>query len=52
MQTINNFRQLLIAKDIATTATAGTTIASPSTLANGEVAVTDMSNRVLANNTS
>jgi hypothetical protein len=49
---LSNFKQLLIAKDIATTATAGTTIASPSTIANGEVCVTDETGRVLANNTS
>ena len=46
MQTINNFRQLLIAKDIATTATAGD-IATPSTLAVGEVRVTDETNTIL-----
>ena len=37
MQTINNFRQLLIAKDVATTTTPGTTIATPATLAVGDL---------------
>lgn len=42
MQTLNNFKQLLIAKNIAATATADSTVASPSTLADGEVAVITM----------
>jgi hypothetical protein len=42
MQNLNNFKQLLIAKNIAATATADTTVASPSTLADGEVAVVTM----------
>lgn len=50
MQTINNFRQLLIAKNIAGSASLGT-IASPSTLANGEVRVVDETNTVLNTST-
>lgn len=42
MQNLNNFKQLLIAKNIAATATADTTVASPATLADGEVAVVTM----------
>lgn len=48
MQTINNFRQLLIAKDVAASAI---TLATPSTLAVGEVRVVDETNTILTTST-
>jgi hypothetical protein len=46
MQNVSNHLQLIIAKDIARTATVGS-IATPSSLADGEVVITDLGGKIL-----